>query len=87
MTSDPDHGGLGLLEERRSGIVTAAHLLPSRPLTLDDVTRLAENDDRHRYELSEGNLIVVPRADTWRHQEISAPGVQTADDGLNGRIP
>jgi Uma2 family endonuclease len=85
-------------------IVTAAQELPARPLTLDDVTRLADADDRHRFELSEGNLIVMPPG-TWRHQEISlliaawlltggyrgrvnvAPGVKTATDNLNGRIP
>ncbi len=85
-------------------IVTAAKELPSRPLTLDDVTRLAEKDDRHRFELSEGNLIVMPPG-TWRHQKIIGllfawllasryrdrvniePGVQTAADSLNGRIP
>jgi Uma2 family endonuclease len=78
--------------------------LPPRPLTLDDVTRIAEADTNHRFELSEGNLVVMPPG-TWRHQEISmlmsawflahgyrgrvniAPGVRTATDDLNGRIP
>jgi Uma2 family endonuclease len=85
-------------------IVTVAAELPSRPLTLDDVARLAEADSQHRFELSEGNLIVMPPG-TWRHQEIGvllaawlmaggyrgrvnlAPGVRTATDDLNGRIP
>ncbi len=84
--------------------MTAAADLPARPLTLDDVTRLAEADTRHRFELSEGNLVVMPPG-TWRHQEICgllftwfvthgyrgrvnvAPGVRTATDDLNGRIP
>ncbi|MDT5028973.1 MAG: hypothetical protein QOE61_5399 [Micromonosporaceae bacterium] len=84
--------------------MTVAADLPARPLTLDDVTRLAEADTRHRFELSEGNLVVMPPG-TWRHQEISgllfawflthgyrgrvnvAPGVRTATDDLNGRIP
>jgi Uma2 family endonuclease len=84
--------------------VTVAADLPLRPLTLDDVTRLAEADSEHRFELSEGNLIVMPPG-TWRHQEIGgllfawlmargyqgrvnlAPGVRTATDNLNGRIP
>jgi Uma2 family endonuclease len=84
-------------------MTVAAHL-PARPLTLDDVTRIAEEDDRHRYELTEGNLVVMPPG-TWRHQRVSgllfawfarqgyedrvnlAPGVRTADDNLNGRIP
>jgi Uma2 family endonuclease len=84
--------------------MTVAADLPARPLTLDDVTRLAEADSRHRFELTEGNLVVMPPG-TWRHQEISglmftwfvthgyrgrvnvAPGVRTASDDLNGRIP
>jgi Uma2 family endonuclease len=84
--------------------VTSAMDIPLRPLTLDDVARLAEADHEHRFELSEGNLIVTPPG-TWRHQEISgllfawllaggyrgrvnlAPGVRTATDSLNGRIP
>lgn len=36
--------------------------LPARPLTLDDVTVLAAADDVHRYELDEGNLLVIPPA-------------------------
>jgi Uma2 family endonuclease len=84
--------------------MTVAADLPARPLTLDDVTRIAEADTSHRFELSEGNLVVMPPG-TWRHQEISllmsawflgqgyrgrvnvAPGVRTATDDLNGRIP
>lgn len=84
--------------------MTVAAELPARPLTLDDVTILAESDSRHRFELTEGNLVVVPPG-TWRHQEIGgllftwfvthgyrgrvnvAPGVRTAGDDLNGRIP
>lgn len=84
--------------------MTSVAELPARPLTLDDVTRLAEADTRHRFELNEGNLVVMPPG-TWRHQKISgllftwftargygdrvnvAPGVRTADDDLNGRIP
>ena len=84
--------------------MTAAAGLPARPLTLGDVTRLAETDRGHRFELTEGNLVVMPPG-TWRHQEISgllfawfadhgyrgrvnvAPGVKTAADEFNGRIP
>lgn len=50
--------------------MTAAPL-PVRLLTLDDVTRLAEGDDIHRYELVDGNLIIVPPANV-RHQLITA---------------
>ena len=83
--------------------MTAVPNLPPRPLTLQDVTALAEADDQHRFELIEGNLIVMPPP-TWGHQRISlrlgmwldqkfgervgaAPGVKTANDDLNGRIP
>src|SRR4029453_5807281 len=51
-------------------IMTVAWSLPDRPLTLDDLTTIAEADTNHRFELSEGNLIVMPPG-TWRHQEIS----------------
>jgi Uma2 family endonuclease len=78
--------------------------IPARALTLDDVTLIAQEDTNHRFELVEGNLLVMPPG-TWRHQEISlfmsawflahgyrgrvnvAPGVRTAQDSLNGRIP
>lgn len=40
----------------------------ARPLTLDDVARLAEGDEV-RYELVDGNLITVPPANI-RHQRI-----------------
>jgi Uma2 family endonuclease len=84
--------------------MTVAEHLPLRPLTLDDVTRIAEADSEHRFELTEGNLVIMPPG-TWRHQEICgllftwflsqgyrgrvnmAPGVRTATDSLNGRIP
>lgn len=38
--------------------------LPGRELTLDDVAELAAADGTHRYELDEGNLIVMPPADS-----------------------
>ncbi|WP_020579843.1 Uma2 family endonuclease [Actinopolymorpha alba] len=37
--------------------------LPGRALTLDDVAELAAADELHRYELDEGNLLVMPPAD------------------------
>lgn len=37
--------------------------LPARPLTLDDVAELAAADDAHRYELEEGNLLVMRPAE------------------------
>ncbi|MEV0127097.1 Uma2 family endonuclease [Dactylosporangium sp. NPDC050688] len=45
--------------------------LPPRPLTLGDVTALAEADELHRFELSEGNLVVMP-PHAWRHQRVAA---------------
>jgi hypothetical protein len=50
--------------------MTVAASLPARPLTLDDVTHLAEMDSRHRFELTEGNLVVMLPG-TWRHQEMN----------------
>lgn len=83
--------------------MTAAPNLPLGSLTLQDVTALAEADDRHRFELSEGTLIVMPPG-TLGHQRISgrlhiwldrrfgervfaAPGVKTSENNRNGRIP
>ena len=84
--------------------MTVSAGIPARALTLDDVTLIAQEDTNHRFELVEGNLLVMPPG-TWRHQEISlfmsawflahgyrgrvnvAPGVRTAQDSLNGRIP
>lgn len=50
--------------------MTAAHAeetpsvrLPGRALTLDDVALLGQADENHRYELTEGNLSVMPPAD------------------------
>lgn len=78
--------------------------LPVRLLTLDDVTRLGEGDDIHRYELVDGNLIIVPRANVrhqlstarliawlsshgYADQVIPTPGLRTAANNLNGRVP
>jgi Uma2 family endonuclease len=82
--------------------MTAASV-PARLLTLDDVTRLAESGDERRYELVDGNLITVPPATARHQRVILglamwlakafgdrvllAPGVRTATDSLNGRIP
>src|SRR5215467_740177 len=45
--------------------------LPDRPLTLDDITELAANDELHRYELVEGNLLVMPPADAEQAEIIT----------------
>jgi Uma2 family endonuclease len=43
--------------------------LPGRALTLADVAELAAVDELHRYELDEGNLLVMPPADA-EHAEV-----------------
>jgi hypothetical protein len=73
--------------------------LPARPLTLDDVTRFAERDNTHRFELTEGNLVVMPPG-TWRHQRSAVvlrfrldgsryvdSGTVSLDDLLAGEAP
>jgi Uma2 family endonuclease len=45
--------------------------LPVKPLTLDDVAALADADPDHRYELQEGNLLVMPPPDA-EHAEFQA---------------
>jgi Uma2 family endonuclease len=74
--------------------------LPARPLTLADVTRLAEADSRHRYGKSRHRAAryVAPPADQRaalrlvhdpriRGRVNIPPSVRTAADDLNGRIP
>jgi Uma2 family endonuclease len=104
MSVGTDGGDDRLAFAEGGEVMTAAAGLPYRPLTLEDVTRLAQADSGHRFELTEGNLVVMPPG-TWRHQKISgllfawfanhgygdrvniAPGVRTAADELNGRVP
>ncbi|GAA4700541.1 Uma2 family endonuclease [Phytohabitans rumicis] len=43
--------------------------LPNRELTLDDVAELAARDSGHRYELDNGNLLVMAPADV-DHQQV-----------------
>ncbi|MDG6104606.1 Uma2 family endonuclease [Dactylosporangium aurantiacum] len=50
--------------------MTVVPELPPRPLTLQDVTALAEADELHRFELTEGNLVVMP-PHPRRHQIIA----------------
>jgi Uma2 family endonuclease len=47
---------------------------PARPLTLDDVAELADRDPDHRYELQEGNLLVMPPADDEQAEMIMTVG-------------
>jgi len=56
--------------------------LPGRPLTLDDVAQLAAADESHRYELVEGNLLVMPPADAEHAALITRLIVWLAAHGL-----
>lgn len=54
----------------REGTTVGMTVLPqSRPLTADDLATVP--DDRHRYELVDGTLIVTPAPST-RHQRAVA---------------
>lgn len=57
--------------------------LPSRALTLDDVTELAAADDVHRYELAEGNLLVMPPADAEHSALIMRIGAWFLANGVS----
>lgn len=48
--------------------------LPPRPLTLDEVAELAAADDGHRYELVDGNLLVMAPADAEHNNLIMEIG-------------
>jgi Uma2 family endonuclease len=60
--------------------------LPARPLTLDDVAELAESDPDHRYEMQEGNLLVMPPADAERAEMIMRVGAWLVNGGYAGRV-
>jgi Uma2 family endonuclease len=60
--------------------------LPARPLTLDDVAELAESDPDHRYELQEGNLLVMPPADAEHAEMIMRIGAWLINGGYAGRV-
>jgi Uma2 family endonuclease len=60
--------------------------LPARPLTLDDVAELAENDPDHRYELQEGTLLVMPPADAGHAGMIMRMGAWLISGGYAGRV-
>jgi Uma2 family endonuclease len=60
--------------------------LPARPLTLDDVAELAERDPDHRYELQEGNLLVMPPADDEHAELIIRIGAWMMSGGHAGRV-
>ncbi len=60
--------------------------LPARPLTLDDVADLADQDPDHRYELQEGNLLVMPPADDEYAEMIMRIGAWLIAGGYAGRV-
>lgn len=60
--------------------------LPARPLTLDDVAELADRDPEHRYELQEGNLLVMPPADDEHAEMIMRLGAWLIAGGYPGRV-
>lgn len=60
--------------------------LPARPLTLEDVAELADADPDHRYELQEGNLLVMPPADAEHAEMIMRVGAWLINGGYTGRV-
>jgi Uma2 family endonuclease len=67
-------------------MTTLSVRLPARALTLDDVANLAENDPDHRYELQEGNLLVMPPADDEHAELIMRIGAWLIAGGYGGRV-
>jgi Uma2 family endonuclease len=55
-------------------------------LTLDDVAELADGDPDHRYELQEGNLLVMPPADAEHAEMIMRVGAWLINGGYIGRV-
>src|SRR5215468_7429245 len=60
--------------------------LPARPLTLDEVADLADQDPDHRYELQEGNLLVIPPAGDEHAEMIMRIGAWLIAGGYAGRV-
>lgn len=58
--------------------------LPGRPLTLADVSRLAVDDESHRYELVDGNLLVRPLDDADHAAIITRLLVWLVTNGYGG---
>jgi Uma2 family endonuclease len=67
-------------------MTTLSVRLPARALTLDDVANLAENDPDHRYELQEGNLLVMPPADDEHAELIVLIASWLTVGGYRGRV-
>jgi Uma2 family endonuclease len=60
--------------------------LPRRPLTLDDVGQLAADDESHRYELADGNLLIRPPADVEHAALITRLGAWLIAGGYADRV-
>ncbi len=67
-------------------MTTVSVRLPARPLTLDDVADLAQSDPEHRYEMQEGNLLVMPPADDEAAEMIMRIGAWLIGGGFAGRV-
>lgn len=67
-------------------MTTVSVRLPARPLTLDDVAELADRDPDHRYELQEGNLLVMPPADDEHAEMLMRVGAWLIAGGYDGRV-
>ncbi|GAA3188207.1 Uma2 family endonuclease [Dactylosporangium siamense] len=59
--------------------------VPPRPLTVHDVTALAEADELHCFELTEGNLVVIPPRTLGHQHSASRLGVWLMNHGFPGR--
>lgn len=67
-------------------MTSASVHLPPRMLTFDDVAELADRDPEHRYELQEGNLLVIPPADDEHAEMTMRIGAWLMAGGHAGRV-
>lgn len=67
-------------------MTTLSVRLPARALTLDDMADLAANDPDHRYELQEGNLLVMPPVDDEHAELIVLIAAWLTTGGYRGRV-
>jgi Uma2 family endonuclease len=67
-------------------MTTVSVRLPARPLTLDDVAELADRGPDHRYELQEGNLLVMRPADDEHAEMIATIIAWLVVGGHRGRV-
>jgi Uma2 family endonuclease len=60
--------------------------LPARQLTLDDVTYLRTYDELHRFELVEGNLLVMPLPDAGHTAIVDRVAAWLGSRGADERV-